>query len=346
MTEPKNILIIRTDRIGDVVLSLPLAGLIKKHYPECKVSFLLRNYTKEITEGHPHIDEVLILKEENGKISISGNVNQLKEKSFDSCIVVYPTLITALIVFLSGIRKRVGSGYRWYSFLFNQRVYEHRKYAEKHELEFNVNLLKKFEIEETVTADNVVFDLKINPAILKTVKETLTTSGVDLTKKLIIAHPGSGGSAVDLPLNKFAKIVSYLNRLEGVTVIITGSESDKEICDLVSGDTNVINLAGKFNLSELAALISLCSVFISNSTGPIHIAAAFGIFTIGFYPKILACSQERWGPYTTNKVIFLPEIDCEDCTREQCERLDCMNSINHEGVISEVKKEISKYKFW
>jgi ADP-heptose:LPS heptosyltransferase len=83
-------------------------------------------------------------------------------------------------------------------------------------------------------------------------------------------------------------------------------------------------------------------VFISNSTGPIHIAAALGNFIIGFYPKILACSQERWGPYTKNKAVFLPEIDCKDCTREQCEQLDCMNSINYEGVIREVEKELSK----
>ena len=342
MTGPKNILIVRTDRIGDVILSLPLAGLIKKHYPDCKVSFLLREYTKDITDGHPHIDEVLILKEENGKIPLINNVNQLKAKSFDSCIVVYPTLITALIVFLSRIKIRVGSGYRWYSFLFNRRVYEHRKYAEKHELEFNVNLLRIYGIEEVVTPDNVVFDFKINPSALESVKKSLSASGVDLNKKLIIAHPGSGGSAVDLPLEKFAKIVSSLKNLEGVTVIITGGENEKEICDLVSGDTNVINLAGKFNLSELAALISCSKVFISNSTGPIHIAAALGIFTVGFYPKILACSQERWGPYTTNKVVFLPEIDCEDCTREQCERLDCMNSINYEGVIREVERELSK----
>ena len=342
MTGPKNILIVRTDRIGDVILSLPLAGLIKKHYPDCKVSFLLREYTKDITDGHPHIDEVLIIKEENGKIPLINNVNQLKAKSFDSCIVVYPTLITALIVFLSRIKIRVGSGYRWYSFLFNRRVYEHRKYAEKHELEFNVNLLRIYGIEEVVTPDNVVFDFKINPSALESVKKSLSASGVDLNKKLIIAHPGSGGSAVDLPLKKFAKIVSSLKNLEGVIVIITGGENEKEICDLVSGDTNVINLAGKFNLSELAALISCSKVFISNSTGPIHIAAALGIFTVGFYPKILACSQERWGPYTTNKVVFLPEIDCEDCTREQCERLDCMNSINYEGVIREVERELSK----
>ena len=68
--EPKNILIVRTDRIGDLVLTLPLAGLIKKHYPNSKVSFLVRNYTKSIVNNHPFIDEVIILKEVDGKTDL------------------------------------------------------------------------------------------------------------------------------------------------------------------------------------------------------------------------------------------------------------------------------------
>ncbi len=70
----KNILIVRTDRIGDVVLSLPLADIIKKHYPDCKVSFLVRNYTKEILSNNPFIDEIIILKEENNKVNFFENL--------------------------------------------------------------------------------------------------------------------------------------------------------------------------------------------------------------------------------------------------------------------------------
>ncbi|MCH7516255.1 MAG: glycosyltransferase family 9 protein [Bacteroidetes bacterium] len=155
MITPNNILIIRTDRIGDVILSLPLAALIKKHFPECKVSFLLKEYAKDLVGDHPYIDDVLILQESNGRIPIFKNVNRLKSNFFDASIIVYPTFITALIVFLSRIMFRIGSGYRWYSFLFNKRIYEHRKYAEKHELEFNVNLLQTFGIIESITTMNV-----------------------------------------------------------------------------------------------------------------------------------------------------------------------------------------------
>lgn len=126
MNPPKNILIVRTDRIGDVVLSLPMAAIVKKHYPECKVTFLLRQYTKPLAENNPFIDDVIILRESNGKPSVGQNVALLKNR-FDACVVAYPTYAISLILFLSGIRTRIGTGYRWYSFLFNKKIYDHRK---------------------------------------------------------------------------------------------------------------------------------------------------------------------------------------------------------------------------
>jgi lipopolysaccharide heptosyltransferase II len=341
MIKPKNILIVRNDRIGDVVLSLPLAGLIKKHYPDCKITFLLRNYTKDIASDHPNIDDVIILKEDNGRIPVWKNVNQLKKGFFDASIIVYPTFITALIIFLARVKFRVGSGYRWYSFLFNKKVFEHRKYAEKHELEYNVNLLKVFGIEENISTKNVLFDIHINKTSMEKVNRILTDSGVKFEKKIIIVHPGSGGSAIDLPLEKFSELVKSLSLLNEVNIIITGNEDEKNICSTISSNTNAIDLSGKFNLSEIICLIRLSEIFISNSTGPIHIAAALGKSTVGFYPKIRACSPERWGPYTQKKVIFTPEIECNDCTREQCERLNCMNSIDIDNVTKEVTKLIS-----
>ncbi len=170
--EPKNILIVRTDRIGDLILTLPLAGLIKKQYPNSKVSFLVRDYTKNLVRNHPFVDEVIVLKESNGNVPLFENVNIIKQKKFDTCIVVYPRFKISLIVFLSGIKNRIGTGYRWYSFLFNQKVYEHRKNAERHELEYNVNLLEKLGIKINLVRGNpenikitTQVDLKIAEAL-------------------------------------------------------------------------------------------------------------------------------------------------------------------------------------
>ena len=339
--EPKNILIVRTDRIGDLILTLPLAGLIKKQYPDCKVSFLVRDYTKNIVSNHPHIDEVLVLKEINGNVILSDNINLIKQRNFDNCIVVYPRFQISLIIFLSGIKNRIGTGYRWYSFLFNKKVYEHRKNAERHELEYNLNLLEKLEIKNSVTESNVGYDLKVDESSLKDVTKILVDEKLDLQKPIIIVHPGSGGSSVDLPINKFAELISKLDD-DDYQIILTGSKSEIGLCEKIKSSGKVKNMAGRFNLDELTALISKSVMFISNSTGPIHIAAALGKYTVGFYPKIVSCSKERWGPYTNRKLVYEPQIDCKNCSREQCEKLNCMDSIDMTKVYSDIKNVLNK----
>ncbi len=340
MKAPENLLIVRTDRIGDVVLSLPLAGLVKKHFPECKVTFLLRGYTKTLVEEHPYIDEIIILKEENGKVSIKENINRLKKKHFDVSIVVSPTFTTALILFFARIKKRIGTGYRSYSFLFNKRVYEHRKYAEKHELEYNVNLLNEIGIHEKISPSTVNFDIRINNNNQGKIKSLLKSEQINDDDKLVIIHPGSGGSSVDLPTDKMIALTKMLSEVDDLKIIVTGDSSENKLCDKFILKETIINMAGKLNLSELKALLNHADIFISNSTGPIHIAAALGKFTVGFYPKILACSPQRWGPFTDKKAIFSPSIDCNNCTREQCEKLDCMNSIDIGKVFDEIKREL------
>jgi ADP-heptose:LPS heptosyltransferase len=340
MIEPKNILIVRTDRIGDVVLTLPLAGIIKKHHPDCKVTFLVNDYTKEIAKSNKLIDEVITLKLTDDKIDFTSSLNEIKQRRFDLAIVVYPKFTVALLIFLSGIKKRIGSGYRWYSFLFNEKVFEHRKNAERHELEYNINLLRKIGINEDVNKSDVKFNLDVDKDSLNKVKSLLAESGIKNYEVLIIAHPGSGGSSVDLPLIKFKELIEKTSAINDIRILLTGSESERKICDEISSGEKTINLAGKLSISELTALISLSKIFISNSTGPLHIAGALNVFVIGFYPKIIACSAKRWGPYNKKNIIFEPIIDCNNCTVEQCEKLDCMNSIDVGRVFDKVKAQL------
>jgi len=338
MIQPKNILIVRTDRIGDIILSLPVASIIKKHFPDCKVTFLLKEYTKSLVENHPNVDNIILIKEEGNKILLGKNIKEISRYNFDSAIIVSPKFITSLIIFLSGIKIRIGTGYRWYSFLFNRKVFEHRKYAVKHELEFNIDLLSIFGIKEEIKPNSAEFNLKPSIESIKYVEKILSSNGISSHKPIIIVHPGSGGSAIDLPLYKFKELVKLFYEKLNASIIITGRESEKGICEELKLNENIKNFAGNFNLSQLVALINKSSIFISNSTGPIHIAAALGKYIIGFYPKILSCSPQRWGPYTNKRNIFVPEINCSNCTREQCERLNCMNSININNVFNQVDK--------
>ncbi|MFI5236583.1 MAG: glycosyltransferase family 9 protein [Ignavibacteriales bacterium] len=337
MISPKKLLIVRTDRIGDVVLSLPMAELVKRKYPDCIVEYFVRKYTSSLLENNPFIDDVVIAIEENNKLHFNENLLLIKSKGFDTCIVVNPTFMISLMMFFARITNRIGTGYRWYSFLFNIKVFEHRKYAERHELEYNLNLLKKLGIDDGDLSTKINFNLYVKIENTETINRMLKEKRIDLNHKIVIVHPGSGGSSVDLPKEKLIELTKSLSSLENVSVIITGNKNEAVLCKEFEVNKSIINFAGELDLPMLKALINKADLFISNSTGPMHIAAALGVYVIGFFPNILSCSQKRWGPYTDKMTIFSPTIDCNNCTRQQCEKIDCMNSIDIGRVFDETK---------
>lgn len=341
MIKPGNLLIVRTDRIGDVILTLPLAGIIKEHYPDCKISFLVKEYTAPLLYGSAPIDQIISLPEESGKLKFLQALRILKKNKFDSALVVRPTFLVALLMLLAGIKFRIGTGYRWYSFLFNKKIYEHRKYAEFHELEYNVHLLKYFDIIESINRSNVKYNISIDSRSELKIQQLLLEHIKDQSLPIIIFHPGSAGSAADLPVSKMKELIHLTAQGLNVNIVLTGNKQEIEICRQLTGEKNVVNFAGMLNLEELKALINKAALLIANSTGPIHIASALGKNVIGFYPKVKACSPERWGPYTEKAAVFQPKLECENCTIEKCKELDCMSSIEMNEVFEQVRKVIN-----
>ncbi|MFH0735008.1 MAG: glycosyltransferase family 9 protein [bacterium] len=334
MIKNNNILIIRTDRIGDVVLTLPLAQKIKKFNPKAKLIFMVKEYTKPIVELNPYVDKIITID----NLSFMDILNIFKKEKFDTVIHVYPKLKFALCSFLAGIENRIGTGYRYYSLLFNKKVFEHRKSGNKHELEYNLQLLKEIGIGDNIINDSVDFSIHPDKESIAKINTFLIDREIDNKLPTIIIHPGSGGSAIDMPIGKFYELVVLLAQSLQFNVLITGSQNENDICEKLVVSKNVHNFSGKLSLKELIALINISDMLIANSTGPIHLAAALNKNVIGFYPKFNECSELRWGPYTTKKSIFLPTIGCNNCSREQCEKLNCMNSIDVNKVFKQIKQ--------
>lgn len=325
----KRILITRTDRIGDVVLTLPLAGIIRKYYSDAEVFFMLRSYTEPLTYGNKAISGVINYDDYREK-TLFEKIKFLKSFRFDAVLVISPSLSLASEMFLSGIGIRIGTGYRWYSLFFNRRIFEHRKDARFHEFEFNCRMLRKLGIDHKYSTGDFKGLISVKPNAENIILQKLKDKGISAGERFVIIHPGSGGSSVDLPAEKFIELSRLLSA--AFKVIITGSPSEYDLCQKLIVNQNVINYAGELDLPELIALINHADAFISNSTGPIHIAAASGIRVAGFYPKITECSAERWGPYSSESRVFKPETDCSGCSRKQCRALNCMSSIDMEKV--------------
>ncbi|CUU07387.1 ADP-heptose:LPS heptosyltransferase [Candidatus Kryptobacter tengchongensis] len=328
-----NILVCRTDKIGDVILTLPVVNALKEFYG-AKITFLASEYTAEILEGHRAIDEVMLYKPDENVFQLA---KRIKQKNFDLAVVVFPIFKVALALWLARVPVRVGTGYRFFSLFFNKKVFEHRKYAEKHEVEYNLNLIRALGVE----VKEIKFDIFIPNYAFENVQKLLIENGLN-NESYIVVHPGSKGSARDLKPEKFRELVKKLSE-EGFKIILTGSKSEKQLVHFVgNGLKNVYDLAGLLNLKELSALIKNASLFISNSTGPIHVASALGTPVIGFYPPIKVMSPRRWGPYTANRIIFIPNVpfECKKCIGEKCKFFDCMDLINIDDVEKAIKEKI------
>ncbi len=329
----KNILLVRIDRIGDVILSLPMLPLLRRRYPNASISVLMRQYTRELVDQNPCVDEVLIYEREDSVRSLWAILKEIRRRRFDLAIIPYPRFRPALLLFLAGVRLRVGSGYRWYSFLFNRRVFEHRKDAKRHEVEYNLNLLRAIGIEAEGDPE---FEFSIPPSAYDAVDALLASNGVSGDEKFIILHPGSGGSSRDWSAQNFSELGTEAQRALGIKVVVTGGRGEellvRNVVDGMSGSP--VAIVGKLSLTELGALIQRAKVFVSNSTGPMHLAAVVGTPVIAFFPPVVQCSPVRWGPYTLKKRIFLAdEKNCLLCKGSPCRSDVCMSQIMVRDVI-------------
>lgn len=342
-TEIKKILIVRTDRIGDVVLTIPMASVIKKQIPGVIVDFLVQGYTAPLLYKHPDIDNVIAV-ESIETTGFGDLVKIFKANNYDSVITAFPKFKLAYAMFISGIKTRIGTGYRWYSFLFNKKIYDHRKNAAFHELEYGIRMLSEIGVEYFPEPGDINFNIQINEQSEQKTIQLLKEAGYNKNLKTIIIHPGSGGSAEDWPVTHFKKITEMMAHNLEINILLTGSLKEFEMCEQLSVKGKTINLAGKLNLSEFIALINKTDILVANSTGPIHIAAALNKEVIGFYPKIIQCSEKRWGPYTKKKTVFTPSIECKNCNKEQCRKLNCMSTIEPDKVFETICRKIEELK--
>ncbi|MFZ5515791.1 MAG: glycosyltransferase family 9 protein [Candidatus Zhuqueibacterota bacterium] len=340
----KKILVIRTDRIGDVVLSTPVLTALKSRYPQSHVTMMVRPYTREIVEGHPDVDEILVFDERvlSDKVAYRSFVREIRNRRFDAAITVYPTFRLARLIYASKIPVRLGTGYRWYSILFNRRVYEHRKLSLRHELEYNLRMLQKIGVPYPEMID---FKFNVPESALQRARDWFTSNSIDPTRdKIVLVHPGSGGSALDWPLEKFAAFSDALNQIRDVKVILTGGPNEHEVVDKVYQLTQSrpMRAVGIFSIKEMAAFIRLSHLFVANSTGPLHIAVAVGTEVIGFFCPLVPCLPQRWGPYgRIADSVLMPEVDaCKKCTRKGCKNWNCMEMISVENAMHMAKNKL------
>ncbi|MBN1541474.1 glycosyltransferase family 9 protein [candidate division KSB1 bacterium] len=319
-----------------MILSTPVLTAIKRTFPLAFAAMLVRPYTLPVIDGHPHLDQPLLDDPEKyrGLLGIWRLARMIRRYSFDFAILLHPTFRLAGVVWLAGISCRVGTAFRFYSFLFNCRVRQHRRKGRVHEADLNLQLAAAIGAE----IRDIDLYFAVSSDANRKARELLHQRGV--TPPFVVLHPGSGGSAHDWPPEKFAALADRIVREKGRKVVVTGSSADRQRVDrmIEAAETRVIRVDDELDLKALAAVLREAEVVVANSTGPLHLAVAVGTRVVGIYCPRPTCHPDRWGPYRRMDSVVLPPLDRylneykDDCHGE------CMARISVDQVYEKIYK--------
>ncbi|MGY2131316.1 glycosyltransferase family 9 protein [Hymenobacter sp. HD11105] len=335
----KTFLVSRTDAIGDVVLTLPVCGQLKRLFPGCRVVLIGRTYTQAVAEACPQVDG-FINADELLKMPPSVQVALLQAEKVSAIIHVFPNKALARLAQRAGIPVRIGTRNRWFHWLTcNRLVALSRRHSPLHEAQLNLRLLAP------LTASTLDLPLA-EVATLSNLQPTepLGSNFQQLLQRReaqqlnIILHPSSRGSAREWGLDHFGTLAHLLHQA-GHRVFITGTAADGEtLRPWLNAHANTLtaDLTGQLSLPQLLSFIHAADGLVAASTGPLHLAAALGRYALGIYPPLRPTDPGRWAPLGPHaEYLVFDRPNCTDC-RAQPAACTCVRAIQPTQVLARI----------
>ena len=321
----QHILICRTDNIGDVVLTLPIAAYLKREYPGIKIGFLCRRYAAPLVRGCKAIDYVI--EAEQPDVS-----TLLATSGIDTIIFSKPDRRLAAAAKKARIPHRIGTSHKWFHWIYcNRLAHFSRVKSSYHEAQLNFELLRPLGF-------NVIPSLTEIPALYQL---TPPPFGEHLTlppdQFHVILHPKSNGNGREWSIEHFTELARLLQDHDDIRLWITGSAGEQAWLATHAADLlkmpNVTSVCGKFALDELAGFINAANGLIASGTGPLHMSAALGKPTLGLFPPVKPIHPGRWGPVGAKAQVLCQDSPCTGC--KDASTCSCMRNITP-AQVSEV----------
>ncbi|MBC8146268.1 MAG: glycosyltransferase family 9 protein [bacterium] len=324
--ELRRILVCRTDGLGDVVLTLPIAVALKKLLPDSEVSFMVQPEMAPIARRISEIDLVL---------PVSGfrrALHLMRISRPDAVIFARPDVRLALDAVAARIDVRIGTGYRWYSGLFTRWVYEHRRKGAKHEAEYGVGLLAPLFDEKL---EVVMPELEVSEEGTADAAQRLVDAGIT---RYVVIHPGSRGSASTYPSASFAKVArALIDESPGLSVIVTaGPGEDALAAEVATSAGERATVFSGMSLDTFSELLRGAAGFIGLSSGPAHLAALVHTPVVALYPGLPPVWPVRWEPWGEHVTTLVPHSDepfCRECERRHPPE-NCVARIEVERIVA------------
>lgn len=297
----KRILIIQTAFLGDVILATPVVSELNRIFPDSKIDFLVKKGNESLLTGNPKLNEVITFDKSSGKWkSIFKLIKQFRSKNYDLVINLHRFASSGMITGLSKGKKRYGFKKNPFSFMYT-KTFEHSIGDGTHEVERNLKLISEFGCKSI-----------LRPELFPSEDETKAIQDY-IKDKFYCLAPASVWFTKQLPKEKWLELVHKIGKDK--TVYLLGGKDDFELCESIVKESNsnkTVNLSGKLNLLQSAALIQKSTRTFVNDSGPLHLASAVNAPVTAFFCSTVP--NFGFGPLSDDSEINeVKDLDCRPC---------------------------------
>lgn len=342
MLQPKNILVRMPNWLGDVVMAMPVLEDLRHFWGDAKITAMCQSNVSPLLAEDPHIDEILSYKKPSGWIHRHQHlsiIDQLKKGHYDLGILLTNSFSSAWWFWRGHVENRIGYKGNFRNILLNQAVPFPPNIEKQHLVITYKMLLNPLGIPLSDTPPK----LYLTSQEKQSAREMLQSKGIDVQRDIVIGiNPGAAyGSAKCWPPDRFKQLTFKLLETPNVRIVYFGDQAGAPVVnDICKGmPEQVVNLAGKTTLRELVSLINSCSIFLTNDSGPMHIASALGVKLLALFGST---SDVKTGPYQQGKIIH-KHVECSPCYKRVCPiDFRCMKRIEVDEVFQELQTLIKE----
>ncbi|NIM58275.1 MAG: lipopolysaccharide heptosyltransferase II [Candidatus Aminicenantes bacterium] len=315
--------------IGDSILAIPAAYSLSRNFPHAQIWVAAKHWVKELFVSHDFIKGIISLPDDDGFKSLKDSVRKIKSFHFDIGVLLTNSFSSALLFYLSKIPERWGYNTDGRRVLLTRGVALKKGEDSSHQLNYYLDLISGLGLKTSPPK----ISLPVTEEEKGKAKEMLLSLNVNLTKPLAILNPGASyGPSKRWHARNYAKLAILLQDRKKADILITGSKDEAELAESIASlmAKKPFNLTGKTNLRLLAGLISNADLFISNDSGPMHIANALKIPVIAIFGPT---NPSYTGPFQQPAVVIKKDVPCWPCSYRECPfDHKCMISIDAEEV--------------
>ncbi len=334
----KKLLIRSTNWVGDAVMTTPAIAVIRELFPQAEITLLANPLVGELFSPHIWVDHVISFDRTGIHKGVAGRFRlaaELRRQAFDAVIILPNSFDSALVPWLAGIPVRLGKSSDGRSLLLTGRYAPDEQRSKRHEVQYYLDLISHFGISGQAPAPQ----LTTTPEEVCQASARMAQAGIRPEEFVLGINPGAAfGSAKRWYPERFAEVARRLANEWGARVVIFGGPGETDIAAAIEQELagECLNLAGRTTVRELLALIRRCNFFVTNDSGPMHIAAACNVPLAAIFGST---DHSGTAPYTDRAVIVRKDIPCAPCKLRECPTDHrCMTEITADDVVAAALK--------